>query len=136
MDIPPAAELGNSSTSQAAEVPNSEDHVSTWAQRNPLKEIIPPRKNPQPKKSASQKELAAQNRELASQQNKLMHQDIQALLNTLDAGIEKIANDYKKPIKAISQLVKQTTRFVQSRAVCLRNAVVSAKSKELNKGAL
>lgn len=136
MDPPLTNELEASSNSQTVEGIPSEDHVSTWAQRNPLKEIIPPRKNAQPKKSASQKELEAKNRELAREKSERMNQDIKALLDTLDEGIEKIANEYSKPLKAVSQLVKQTTRFVKSRAACVRNAVVSAKSKELNKGTL
>lgn len=63
-----------------------------------------------------------------------MNLDIKALLAVFEKGIEKIATDYKKPVKAVSQIAKNTTRFVKRRAASIRNAVVSMKSKELNQG--
>lgn len=88
--------------------PNGVDDASTWAARNPQKDIIPPRKNPQPKKSAAAKALAQKNRDEKRAKNDAMMFDVNA----------------KRKEKDIEQLVLDKSRFKKRRAPNIRNALV------------
>lgn len=114
--------------------PNVGDDVSTWAARNPQKDIIPPRKNSQPKKSEAAKALAEKNRQEKREKNEAMMFDIRALWNVITQGIKTIAATYKKKEKDVERLVLDQTRFKKRRAPSIRNAIVAAKARELNEG--
>lgn len=98
--------------------PNGVDDASTWAARNPQKDIIPPRKNPQPKKSAAAKALAQKNRDEKRAKNDAMMFDVNA----------------KRKEKDIEQLVLDKSRFKKRRAPNIRNALVAAKARESDFG--
>lgn len=114
--------------------PNGVDDASTWAARNPQKDIIPPRKNPQPKKSAAAKALAQKNRDEKRAKNDAMMFDVNALWNVIRQGIKDIATTHKRKEKDIEQLVLDKSRFKKRRAPNIRNALVAAKARELNDG--
>ncbi|KAF6751974.1 hypothetical protein DFP72DRAFT_1070675 [Ephemerocybe angulata] len=108
------------------------DTTSTWAARNPLKEIIPPRRNSQAVKSAAEKAALKIARDARRKDAEHLNEDVVDLLASIEHGIDTLASKHSQPRQRVEQMVLSTSRYVKKRAPSLTNALIHAKGREMN----
>jgi hypothetical protein len=106
--------------------------TTTWASRNPLKDVQPSRVRSRVIRTDAEKATYEARRQL----NKTNAQALQAAIDVFCAErntkIEQLAKEYGKKAAYIRNLVTNATHYKNTRAPSLKNALVHHKSVEVN----
>jgi hypothetical protein len=107
----------------------------TFASRNPFKEVIPAREHRQ-KLTDAQKISADTKREINKENAHALQVELSAFFDFRAVEITRLAKKFNKSEAKIKQLLSNETKFKNTRAPSLRNALVFAKGVEINEGKL
>lgn len=111
------------------------DPSSTYALRNPLKDVIPPKQNASKRKKTDSEQRAEKlSRDKKRQKSDAFRDDVQALLAAQEDGIAELARRHGYKREYVEQAVKRSSSYKPRRAPTVPNALVAAKRKELNTG--
>ena len=104
----------------------------TWAARNLGRPVLPPRSHP------SQQKCTRAERQIRTEANRLRNEALQDALSnlrqTLDEGLQKIAQDHNKDVATIRNLFFYSKHTKYHAKPSLGNALVSFKAEQLNEG--
>ncbi|KAF6742547.1 hypothetical protein DFP72DRAFT_860399 [Ephemerocybe angulata] len=112
--------------------PHVIDTSSSYALRNPLREIIPPRLNGQAKQTPLEKAATQEHREKDREKKALFHEELQALRDTIKEEVKAIADRHSQKPEHVESLALSLSRFKKTRGLNIQNALVHAKKKEVN----
>lgn len=110
------------------------DHTSSFASRNPTKQLQSSRARPRPKISDAAKITADAKRQQHKENASALRVEIVAFLDVRKTEIGRLAKKYNKSEAIIKQLLSNETSYQNTRAPSLRNALVHAKGQEVNEG--
>jgi hypothetical protein len=105
---------------------------STWAARNPQKDIIPSRNRE--KLTETEKATRKLGQEQARLKKSLLTADVDAYIAERDATIEQLAAKHSQKSDYIKSLVNNSSGFKNKREPALHNALAHFKAVEVNKG--
>ena len=110
------------------------DPSSTWAGRNPSKDIIPPRQNVKRKQTETEKRTAELRRQKSRKALDDLKEGINTFLENEKAAIAELAIKHGRKQEYVEKLVKGTYLYGKKCSPSLYNALLHAKAKELNEG--
>jgi hypothetical protein len=108
--------------------------VSSLASRNPTRDIIGARVRPREKLSNAEKFTAAAKQKLNKDNAADLKLEISEFFDGRDTEIDRLAKKYNKSVSHIKQLFNNGSTYKNTREPSLRNALVHAKTREMNEG--
>jgi hypothetical protein len=116
------------------EVPSTQLDASSFATRNPTKDIIPTRVRHHAKRTNAETVTANAKRKLNKENANALKIETTQFLNHRDTEISRLAKKFHKSESHMKQLLTNQSNYQYTRAPSLRNALVHAKGLEMNEG--
>ncbi|KAF6743087.1 hypothetical protein DFP72DRAFT_859557 [Ephemerocybe angulata] len=110
------------------------DEVSTWAERNPMKPIIPPKKNKTIKLTDAGKITAHARTQQTRENKERLTADIRKFKEEQARALQEIAERHGRTLEYVQGRATAATGFKQTRAPNLHNAKLHFMAKEINEG--
>jgi hypothetical protein len=110
--------------------------TSTWASRNPLKDVQPSRVRIKIKITDAEKATRNIKRQLNKSNALALRADVDMFCVDRDTRILEMSKKYSKKPSYIRALLTQVSHYKKSRAPSLRNALVHHKTLEINESML
>ncbi|KAG1794347.1 uncharacterized protein HD556DRAFT_1236853 [Suillus plorans] len=129
---PTQSEVSDTSR-EVPELLQREANTSTWAARNPTRATIRPR-TPPPRLTDAQKASRKIKRDQTTEKRKRLHNAVAEYLEEQRVKIEALSRAHSVTPKAINDIIGGQTHYRNSRKMQVKNALVHAKSKEMNAG--
>ena len=109
-------------------------NISSLASRNPTRDAIASRARPRDKLSDAANFTAAAKQKLNKENATELKLEVSEFFNGRSMEIDRLAKKYNKSVSHIKQLLNNESNYKNSREPSLRNALVHAKSLEINEG--
>ncbi|KAG1842322.1 hypothetical protein C8R48DRAFT_679071 [Suillus tomentosus] len=127
---PTQSEVSDTSR-EVPELLQREANTSTWAARNPTRATIHPR-TPPPQLTDAQKASCKIKRDQTMEKRKRLHNAVAEYLEEQRVKIEALSRAHSVTPKVINDIIGGRTHYRNSRKMQVKNALVHAKSKEMN----
>lgn len=108
--------------------------ASSLASRNPTRDVIPSRVRPRDKVSDAAKFTAAAKQKLNKENATKLKLEVSEFFNNRSVEVDRLAKKYNKSVSYIKQLLNNESNYKNLREPSLRNALVHAKTLEINEG--
>ena len=108
--------------------------ATTFASRNPLKDVQPPRFRFRDSQTDAAKLGRAEKKLKRDRKADSLSEGVEGIINSRDAAIKDLAQDLDMTEKAIRTLVNGETHYVKRRKPSMYNALVHKAKSEMNDG--
>jgi len=115
-------------------VPAPSKTLSSFASRNPTRDVNPVRVRQHPKITDAEKITAEAKRQLNKENAAALQLEVEQAFDARNTEVSRIAKKHNKTDLYIRQILAKETNFRGTRAPSLRNALVHAKGVEMNEG--
>jgi hypothetical protein len=106
--------------------------TTTWASRNPLKDVQPSRQRIRPHHTDAERMARDKKRQLNRTNAAALKEDIDTFFAERDERIAELAKKHSRKPSYIRLLLTNATHYTNPRAPTLKNALVHHKTKEVN----